>query len=386
MKTAQRIYREPEGHWVGDGFPVRTVLDYQRHPECRLSSCSITSGRPISRPRKAARRGLASAPRLRDRDGAHGRRGRARGHGRQWRTHRPRRRAVDDRRRGTAHKEFHSQGFTRRGGRFHGLQLWVNLPARHKMTPPRYQTLRAADIPVVDGVRVIAGESGKVRRRLSRRSRSSKSACAPRNRFTYRSPKLTAPSFTSFRASFRSRPSASSCFEPERSRLRSRCRDRRHRLRDERHAARRAGRGLWTLRHEYAARNSAGVRRLPGGTPWNHPHNGENVMIDHRTAPYAALAARLARRDVHRALARAEALHATLPGTAQFFASIGLPAALAYLTFWAELIGGLRSSRASARASSPSGSFPSCSAPPGCTPATAGCSAPRTAAGSILCS
>ena len=33
MKTAQRIYREPEGHWVGDGFPVRTVLDYQRHPE-----------------------------------------------------------------------------------------------------------------------------------------------------------------------------------------------------------------------------------------------------------------------------------------------------------------------------------------------------------------
>src|SRR5688572_9821856 len=32
MKTAQRIYREPEGHWVGDGFPVRTVLDYQRHP------------------------------------------------------------------------------------------------------------------------------------------------------------------------------------------------------------------------------------------------------------------------------------------------------------------------------------------------------------------
>jgi putative oxidoreductase len=31
----------------------------------------------------------------------------------------------------------------------------------------------------------------------------------------------------------------------------------------------------------------------------------------------------------------------TLPGTAQFFASIGLPAALAYLTFWAELIGGV---------------------------------------------
>ena len=33
MKTIQRVYRQPEGHWVGDGFPVHTVLDYQRHPE-----------------------------------------------------------------------------------------------------------------------------------------------------------------------------------------------------------------------------------------------------------------------------------------------------------------------------------------------------------------
>jgi redox-sensitive bicupin YhaK (pirin superfamily) len=54
----------------------------------------------------------------------------------------------------------HSDAFTRRGGRFHALQLWVNLPAKSKMTPPRYQTLMARDIPVVDGVRVIAGEFG----------------------------------------------------------------------------------------------------------------------------------------------------------------------------------------------------------------------------------
>ena len=33
MKNVLRIYRQPEGHWVGDGFPVHTVLDYQRHPE-----------------------------------------------------------------------------------------------------------------------------------------------------------------------------------------------------------------------------------------------------------------------------------------------------------------------------------------------------------------
>ena len=33
MKNILRIHRQPEGHWVGDGFPVHTVLDYQRHPE-----------------------------------------------------------------------------------------------------------------------------------------------------------------------------------------------------------------------------------------------------------------------------------------------------------------------------------------------------------------
>jgi redox-sensitive bicupin YhaK (pirin superfamily) len=59
---------------------------------------------------------------------------------------------------GLLHKEMHSDAFTRRGGRFHALQLWVNLPAKSKMTAPRYQTLTAASIPAVDGVRVIAGE------------------------------------------------------------------------------------------------------------------------------------------------------------------------------------------------------------------------------------
>ena len=33
MKNVLSIHRQPEGHWVGDGFPVHTVLDYQRHPE-----------------------------------------------------------------------------------------------------------------------------------------------------------------------------------------------------------------------------------------------------------------------------------------------------------------------------------------------------------------
>ena len=65
---------------------------------------------------------------------------------------------------GIVHEEFHSRAFTERGGTIEMVQLWVNLPARDKMTGPRYQTLLDAQIPSVelpDGagrVRVIAGE------------------------------------------------------------------------------------------------------------------------------------------------------------------------------------------------------------------------------------
>jgi redox-sensitive bicupin YhaK (pirin superfamily) len=65
---------------------------------------------------------------------------------------------------GLVHEEFHGREFARRGGMFEMVQLWVNLPAKHKFAPPRYQTLLAADIPTVelaDGqgkLRVIAGE------------------------------------------------------------------------------------------------------------------------------------------------------------------------------------------------------------------------------------
>jgi quercetin 2,3-dioxygenase len=65
---------------------------------------------------------------------------------------------------GIIHEEFHSHEFTRRGGTIEMAQLWVNLPARDKMTPPRYQTLLDAQIPSVDlpdgagHARIIAGE------------------------------------------------------------------------------------------------------------------------------------------------------------------------------------------------------------------------------------
>jgi redox-sensitive bicupin YhaK (pirin superfamily) len=62
---------------------------------------------------------------------------------------------------GIFHEEYHEQEFTRRGGRMHMMQLWVNLPSKDKTAPPAYQPITSADIPRVkiEGgeVRVIAG-------------------------------------------------------------------------------------------------------------------------------------------------------------------------------------------------------------------------------------
>jgi quercetin 2,3-dioxygenase len=159
MKNILRIHRQPEGHWVGDGFPVHTVLDYQRHPELSPFLLLDHAGPADFAPAEKARgvgwhphRGFETVTLLLDGEVDHedtaGNGGRI-GQGEvQWMT------AGS----GLLHKEMHSPEFTRLGGRFQALQLWVNLPAKSKMAPPRYQTLTAASIPVVDGVRVIAGE------------------------------------------------------------------------------------------------------------------------------------------------------------------------------------------------------------------------------------
>jgi redox-sensitive bicupin YhaK (pirin superfamily) len=71
--------------------------------------------------------------------------------------------------RGVVHSEMPSHRIREQGGRVHGFQLWVNLPAREKMMAPRYQEVPAAEIPEAaspDGrarVRVIAGEALGVR-------------------------------------------------------------------------------------------------------------------------------------------------------------------------------------------------------------------------------
>jgi putative oxidoreductase len=70
-------------------------------------------------------------------------------------------------------------------------------------------------------------------------------------------------------------------------------------------------------------------------------HESENAMIESRTAPYAALVLRLSLGLMFVAHALLKLLVFTLPGTAQFFESLGLPGALGYATFAAELVGGL---------------------------------------------
>lgn len=65
---------------------------------------------------------------------------------------------------GIVHEEKHEKDFSEKGGILEMIQLWVNLPAKDKMSPPKYQDISSADIPVVKlpedkgYIRVIAGD------------------------------------------------------------------------------------------------------------------------------------------------------------------------------------------------------------------------------------
>jgi quercetin 2,3-dioxygenase len=69
---------------------------------------------------------------------------------------------------GVVHDEFHSEEFSRTGGIFEMVQLWVNLPKENKMTSPKYQGISSGDIPqkklgVNSELRVVAGEFDSVK-------------------------------------------------------------------------------------------------------------------------------------------------------------------------------------------------------------------------------
>ncbi|MBP7973927.1 MAG: pirin family protein [Kaistella sp.] len=64
---------------------------------------------------------------------------------------------------GVLHKEFHETEWAKQGGIFQMVQLWVNLPSKDKMSPPKYQAIKNSEMKKVDlgekgFVEVIAGE------------------------------------------------------------------------------------------------------------------------------------------------------------------------------------------------------------------------------------
>ncbi len=160
-KQIASVRRDVPQHWVGDGFPVRTLFSY--HDDARLTSpfLLLDYGGPYEFAPAATRRGVGEHPHRgfetvtivsqgelehRDSAGNHGTVGPG---DVQWMT------AAS----GVVHEEFHSERFTASGGMFEMVQLWVNLPAAEKMSPPRYQEILASAIPSV----ALEGDVGKVR-------------------------------------------------------------------------------------------------------------------------------------------------------------------------------------------------------------------------------
>lgn len=170
-KNLLDVRRNAERHWVGNGFPVRTLFSYSDSGTVLSPFLLLDYAGPAEFPPTNERRGVGAHPHRgfetvtilyagsvehRDSSGGGGRIGPG---DVQWMT------AAS----GVVHEEFHGSDFAQGGGLFEAVQLWVNLPARDKMTAPRYQSLASARIPVVelpDGagtVRIIAGEFAGVK-------------------------------------------------------------------------------------------------------------------------------------------------------------------------------------------------------------------------------
>ncbi len=153
FRPVDRIHSAPRPHWVGDGFLVHPMFSHMRgdvrtDPFLMLDYAAAREFAPNASDRP---RGVGEHPHkgfetvtmayqgeVAHRDSSGG--GGVIGQGDvQWMTAG----------RGVMHEEFHSPAFGARGGLFEMVQLWVNLPARHKGTPARYQHLRNDQIPML---------------------------------------------------------------------------------------------------------------------------------------------------------------------------------------------------------------------------------------------
>ncbi len=165
MRKLVAVQDAPRPHWVGDGFPVRSMFSPQTHGQALSPFILLDYAAPTQFPPAPQKRGVGVHPHRgfetvtivydgevdhRDSTGNGGHIGPG---DVQWMT------AAS----GILHEEFHSAAFTKNGGVMEMVQLWVNLPAKDKMSPPGYQTLLDAEIQSVDlpdgagRVRVIAG-------------------------------------------------------------------------------------------------------------------------------------------------------------------------------------------------------------------------------------
>ncbi|MES2104956.1 MAG: pirin family protein [Pseudomonadota bacterium] len=169
MKKVLGVYSSSRSHWVGDGFPVRTLFSHQTHgqhvsPFLMLDYAGPAQFPPASQPRGVSQhphRGFETVTIVYQGEVEHldstGSGGIIGPGDVQWMT------AAS----GILHEEFHSREFTQNGGTLEMVQLWVNLPAKDKMSAPGYQSILNRDIPCLPlpdkagQVRVIAGQFQK---------------------------------------------------------------------------------------------------------------------------------------------------------------------------------------------------------------------------------
>jgi len=166
MKKVIGIRGNDQGHWVGDGFPVRTLFFYQDLGKQMSPFLMLDYAGPAEFPPTTERKGVGSHPHRgfetvtivykgevahKDSTGQGG----VIGPGDvQWMT------AGS----GILHEEFHAEGFAKNGGTLDMVQLWVNLPANLKMTKPAYQAILDQQIPNIElkhgagFARIIAGD------------------------------------------------------------------------------------------------------------------------------------------------------------------------------------------------------------------------------------
>ncbi len=166
MKKVQSVLTSQGGHWVGDGFPVRSLFSYDREAQENSPFLLFDYAGPYNFPPALTPRGVGQHPHrgfetvtiayegeVAHRDSTGGG-GTIKPGDVQWMT------AAG----GIIHEEFHSPAFTKTGGPFRMVQLWVNLPARDKMSKAGYQGIASDVIPVVTfpggTARIIAGEMG----------------------------------------------------------------------------------------------------------------------------------------------------------------------------------------------------------------------------------